>query len=75
MFLRVYDVTYVEIQSNHSKLRNLASSRKMVRNHIKLNRTFFLHTTNRNPEKTKGETFCTSTSMTSLLLNSKFVIL
>ena len=41
MFIRVYDVTYVEIQFNRSKLRSFISSWKMVKNTIKFYRSFF----------------------------------
>ena len=39
-FFRVYDVTYVEIQFNHLKFCNFASSRKMIfhKTHTKMQR-------------------------------------
>ena len=41
MFIRVYDITYVETQSYHSKLFNFISLWEMVKTTIKLCKRFF----------------------------------
>ena len=54
MFIRVYYVTYVEIQFIHSKLCNFISSWKMVKNTIKLYRMFLLRKTNKKFQNKPG---------------------
>ena len=51
MFIRVYNVTYVETQINLSKPLNFISSRKMVKSTIKLYRRLFLHKINKNMQR------------------------
>ena len=77
MFIRVNDVTYVETQSNYSKLRSFISSGKMVKNTIKLCIMIFLleaaalllfliKSAKRNAKKGRGKIFSTFAGMTSL---------
>ena len=73
MFIRVNEVTYVETQSNYSKLRSFISLWKMVKNTIKLCIRIFLleaailiKSTKRNAKKGRGKIFSTSAGMTSL---------
>ena len=54
MFIHVYDVTYVEMQFNHSKLSNFLSLWKMVKNTIKRFRWFFLRETNKKMKRKPG---------------------
>ena len=77
MFIRVNDVTYVETQSNYSKLHSFISSGKMVKNTIKLCIRIFLleaaalllfliKSAKRNAKKGRGKIFSTFAGMTSL---------
>ena len=77
MFIRVNDVTYVETQSNYSKLCSFISSGKMVKNTIKLCiriflleaaalLLFFIKSAKRNAKKGRGKIFSTFAGMTSL---------
>ena len=77
MFIRVNDVTYVETQSNCSKLHSFISSGKMVKNTIKLCirifllgaaalLLFFIKSAKRNAKKGRGKIFSTFAGMTSL---------
>ena len=69
-FIRLYGVTYVKIQFNHSKFSKFISSWKMFEKTFKLCRRFFLHKTNKKTAKrTRSEMFCTFAGMTSLSLN------
>ena len=54
MFIRVYNVTYVETQINLSKPLNFIISRKMVKSTIKLYRRLFLHKINKNMQRNSG---------------------
>ena len=47
IFIRVYYVTYIEMQFDNSKLRNFRSSWKMVKNTINICWRLFLHKTNK----------------------------
>ena len=49
----MYDVTYIKIQFNHSKLRKFISLQKMGKNTIKLH-GFFLHKTNKKCKESQG---------------------
>ena len=67
MFIRVYDVSYVETQCNHSKLCNYISSLEIVKMTIKLCKRFFFHEINKNMQIM----FCTLAGMTSLTPDTK----
>ena len=72
LFIRVYDVIYVLIQFNRSKLCNFISSWKMVKNTIKLYyRRCFIYKSNKNAQKTRGDIFYAFADMTSFTLNAK----
>ena len=72
LFISVYDVTLVEIKFNHSKLCNFTSSWKMVKNTIKLYyRKRFLHKSNKNVRKTRGDMFYAFVGMASHAPNTK----
>ena len=51
MFIRLYDVTYIEIQFNYLKLRNFISSWEMVKTTIKLCKRFFFHKIKKNMQR------------------------
>ena len=69
MFIRVYDVTDVQIQFNCSKLCNFICLQKMVKNTIKFYRFFFNKTNQKKAKKTRGEMFHAFAGMTSLTVN------
>lgn len=72
MFTHMHDVTYTEIQLNHSKLCNFKRLRKRdKKDTIKLCKSFLLKFNKENPKETMEEMFCTFAGMTSLTLNSK----
>ena len=71
MFCMFIRVTYVETQFNHSNLHNFASSWKVVKNTIKLDRRFYHHEIKKICDKTRGEIFCAFAGMTPLTPNSK----
>ena len=50
MFIRVYDVTYVEVQFSHSRLYKFISSWKVDKNSMKLYRFFFIKLTKKYKE-------------------------
>ena len=54
MFIRLYDVTYIEIQFNYLKLCNSISSWEMVKTTIKLCKRFFFHKINKNMQRKPG---------------------
>ena len=54
MLIRVYDITYIAIQFNHSKLSNFISSWKMVKNTTKRSRWFFLRETDKKMKRKPG---------------------
>ena len=68
MFIFVHDVTYIETQYYHSKLRNFIILWKMVRNTIKLCIMLFPYKINkRNGKKSRDEMFCFLGMMLPLL--------
>ena len=57
MFIRVYDVTYVETQFNHLKLRNFISSWETVKATLQQWRRFFSHKINKVMQRKPGTKF------------------
>ena len=58
MFICMYNITYVKIQYNNSKLCYFISLRKMVKNTTKLSMTPFSIKLVKIPMKTSNKMFC-----------------
>ena len=71
MLIRMYDITYDEIQYNHSKLHNFIGSWKMVKNTINFYRTLFSIKLTKNKRKPGIKCFV-HLGMMSFTLNSNF---
>ena len=76
LFIRVYDVIYVEIQFNRSKSCNFTSLLKMVKNTIKhYYRRCFLHESKKKCKENQGGMFYTFAGVTYLCWTQSIVTL